>query len=960
MTDKKIIDIENKWQKKWKENKVFEPKINDIKEKYFGNVAYPYANSVMHIGHGRTYSIADIYLRYQRLLGKNVLQPLGFHISGTPVLAVADGIVRGDLKILKQVRDAISDYVDNKESQDKLIETFKNPENIAKFFSSTIEGALDSIGIAIDWTRQFTTGEPIYNKFIEWQFSKLKDAGLLVQGKYPILYSPLDENAVGEDDIKDADTDKVTISNMVAIKFKIKNTNDFILCATLRPDALFCATNLWIKSDMDLVKLKVGDENWIVSNDAINKIKYQFENVELIEKFKGEKLLNKTVFVPLTNKEIPIYNANFCDSKHGTGLVYSSPADSPHDYLNLFETKFPGKSLSEFTEFEPLKLIPITKTFNKKGIEIKYKFNIPAYDILFKKEIFNEKGNEEKLEEAKVELYKEAHFGAKMINSGKFDGLPLKNNIGGDKVRDHLFELNLAVPFYETSRRALTRSNDDVIVANLQGQWFLKYSDRKVKDRAQKLLEKSEFFPSNLKATQKGYIEWANMRPCARKRGLGTQIPYDRDWIVEPLSDSTIYQMLYLISHLIREYNIKDEKLTFEVFDYLYFGIGDYSLLDINLEFILKARSEVKYWNNLDFRYVGQPHMSNHLNFLIYHYSLIFPESMWPKKIVTGGLMMRDGEKISKSKGNGTPLFRVKNIYGADLYRLYIGTNSNFDLEMDFKEDEIQNLNKKFNKWSELIEKSLDFDKKDFSKYSEIDRWLISKFYKSVKIYFEHFENFKIREAFVEILYEVLNNISYHTRRTSENDTIKVLRFIAEDYMKLMTPITPHICEELFEKIKQSEKDYISLAKFDTNIEEFIDEKILDKEEIIFDLIRKVHNSFDKNNIKINSIQIIQAVDSKFKLFDEIKKLLSSNKINIKEIFKILNKDFPEYAKFIKKFVPKCLGSGISFYLSKKDERKLLEENKEFLEKEFGCSFEIIDSDETSNASPRDFGIKLL
>ena len=124
--DEKQVAIEDKWQKRWKENKVFEPKINEKQTKYLGNVAYPYANSVMHIGHGRTYTIADIYLRYQRLIGKNVLHPLGYHISGTPVLAVADGIKKGDTKTIKQVKDAISDYISDKKEQDKLIQHSQN------------------------------------------------------------------------------------------------------------------------------------------------------------------------------------------------------------------------------------------------------------------------------------------------------------------------------------------------------------------------------------------------------------------------------------------------------------------------------------------------------------------------------------------------------------------------------------------------------------------------------------------------------------------------------------------------------------------------------------------------------------------------------------------------------------------------------------------------------------------
>ena len=756
--------IEDKWQKVWEQKKVFEPKVNKNKKKFFGNEAYPYANSVLHIGHGRTYTLADIYLRYKRVCGYNVLQPLGFHISGTPVLAVSDGIKRSDPKIIKQVRDAVSDYITNEKEQNDLIETFKKPQNIADFFSDKIIGALNSIGASTDWSRRFTTGEPTYNKFIEWQYSKLKKAGLLKQGKYPILYSAQDENAVGEDDIADGDTNKVGISEMTLIKAKInnfkplpffdkngkklgtdymqhilfdenkylqntccfvidknnnlllqkssnkvfsknkiqstaggsleegatKNSNmvkelleevnlkldendlkdpitwtfekdgkyhscirnqyfikvdfdlskhnvknsevdnviyisisefenllknepqrlnkfnvlkqkeiienlnnlknekgikceisnerksdnlddEYICCSTLRPDAIFGTTNLYIKPDMKLVKLNVNGEVWIVSKKAQVKIENQFDNVFLIDEILGKSLLDKVVITPITNRVVPIYEADFCDENHGTGIVYSSPADSPHDYINLFERLYPNKSLNEFLDKEPLNLKSITKTYDKKGGVIKYLFDIPAYSKLIEKKIFNTLGNEKKLEEAKQELYKEAHFGSIMINCGEeFDGTKLKNNEAFNKTQKKLKELGLAEKFYETTRRAKTRGGDDVIVANLNGQWFLDYSDEKVKQKARELLEYCDFYPKNLIDTQLGYINWANLRPCARKRGLGTKLPYDKNWIIEPLSDSTIYQMLYLVIKKIREYNIAVEDLTEEFFDEIF------------------------------------------------------------------------------------------------------------------------------------------------------------------------------------------------------------------------------------------------------------------------------------------------------------------------------------------------------------------------------------------------------
>lgn len=954
MVDKNQVKIEDKWQQLWSQKKVFEPKIDKSKSKYFGTVAYPYANSVAHIGHGRAYTIADVYLRYQRLLGKIVLQPLGFHISGTPVLAVADGVKNNNPKTLKQVRDAVSDYVYDKKRQDELIKTFCDPKNIADFFSHTWEGSLNSIGISIDWSRQFSTGEAIYNKFIEWQYSKLKEKGLLKQGKYPILYSAFYENAVGEDDIDDGDIDKVSISYMVGIKFKIVGTDEYILCATLRPDALFGATNLWVKPDMNLVKLKVNNEIWIVSKKAQVKVEHQFENVEWIADLKGEELLDKKVIAPLIDKEIPIYKSEFSKEDHGTGIVYSSPADSPHDYIDLFETLYPNKSLSEFIDKEPLRLNPITETFDKKGKKINYKFDIPAYDVLIKNKIYNSKNNEDKLEEIKQSLYKEAHFGAKMINAGEFDNLPLKNNIGADRVKEKLFEKQLGVNFYETSRRAKTRGGDDVIVANIQGQWFLDYSNRDVKNKALDLLNSADFYPINLKETQRGYIEWANLRPCARKRGLGTQIPYDRDWIIEPLSDSTIYQVLYMISHLIRKYDINPEELTFEFFDYIYLNKGTFNDVIknncINTDFVKLAKEEVDYWNNVDLRYVGMPHMSNHLNFLIYHYSLIFPRVKWPKMIVTGSLMMRDGKKISKSKGNGTPLFRIKNIYGADLYRLYIITNSNYDVEMDFKEEEILQLEKKFEKFKLLIKDSVSSLDKSYDDFSTTNKWLISKFYSRVKEYFSFFNDFRIREAFIVILYEFLNDISYHERRTSLDETLEVIKFISQDYVQLMTPVVPHICEELNEKIGKN-NEFVSLQSFNTNPDKYINIEAEKKEGVVEEIVTNILRMKNSKNIsKISNIKIVIADDLRYELFDLINNELEKTR-DFKTIFNAILKTnkFEKEMKFIQKFLPKTLKTGLTTYIGKEEELKLIDEVKVYLENKFNAKVEIVNAKDFEN-----------
>ncbi len=940
--------IEKKWQKIWEENKIFEARQNKKKEKYFGTVAYPYANSILHIGHGRTNVTAEIFLRFQRLLGKNVLFPMGFHISGTPVLAVADAIKNGDKKQIKITRDAISEYLDEKGEIDKILKSFNEPKNIANFFSSTIEDSFKKIGIGIDWRRKFTTGEPIYNKFIEWQFKKLKDLKILTQGKYPILYSPKEENAVGEDDIVDGDVDKVNISEMTYILFEsTKNKKEYFAVSTLRPDALFGTTNLWIDKNVEIVKIKVEKQILIITKDCLSKFEHQFDEVKLISYHRGKEFIGNKVITPITNRKVLIAEADFLDSFHGTGIVYSSPAGAPHDYMSLIKAKKEGRLPKE------IEVINTVETIDKKGNKIIYQGSCPAEDKIKKFNVKDEK-DEINLELAKQELYKEEHYGGKLNeNAGEFNGMFIKQ--AKDKVKGKLIELNLGGILLETSRKAFTRHNDRVIVANIEGQWFLDYSDEKVKQKAYDLLDNINFLPEKLKQTQKGYLEWVQKRPCARKRGLGTPLPFDKNWIIEPLSDSTIYQLLYLIIHIIRKNKIDENQLTYELFDYIYLGIGKVDDISKNTKIsksiIKELKEEANYWNGNDFRYVGQPHMSNHLSFLIYHYALIFSKKelkkFHPKTIVVGGMLQRNGEKISKSKGNGIPLSKVGKKFGVDLYRLYIATAASFDVQMDFRDEEILQLKKKFDKFKELMINAKSKKIKNYDDFNGVDKWLISRFYSNIKIYFENMKEMKIREAHIYALYEVLNDINYHLRRTSEDKTLEVIRFFFNDYLKIMTPVIPHICEELFigERLEVGGESFISLAKFTSNYDDFINREIEEIENISKEIIAEISRQKESRNLsEIKKVIIIQASKKRFDLFNNLKKILKKTK-NFKEIMSVLMKEFPDEKKFISKFVPKTLGEGLSAFLQIDEERETIENLKEFIKKEFNVKLEIKSSE---------------
>ena len=166
--------IEKKWQKKWQESKIFETKP-DKRKKFFITVPYPYVSGPYHIGHGRSYTCGDIFARFNRLKGYNVLFPMAFHITGTPVLAVSKSVQMKDKKSLDTLREYISYHTKDKKQIEKILDSFTEPINVYTYFSKTMKRDFNSLGMSIDWQREFTTADKIYNKFIEWQFLKFKE-----------------------------------------------------------------------------------------------------------------------------------------------------------------------------------------------------------------------------------------------------------------------------------------------------------------------------------------------------------------------------------------------------------------------------------------------------------------------------------------------------------------------------------------------------------------------------------------------------------------------------------------------------------------------------------------------------------------------------------------------------------------------------------------------------------------
>jgi len=643
-------NIEKKWQKKWADAKLFESNP-DEREKLFITVAFPYPSGAMHIGHGRTYTVPDVYSRFKRMQGFNVLFPMAWHVTGAPVIGIADRIKRKDpwtLDLYQRVHGV----------PEETLPKLEEPEYIVKYFSTEYHEVMEEMGYSIDWRREFRTTDPTYQKFIEWQITTLYDKGLVQKGEHPVKYCPNCDNPVGDHDLLEGEG--VGVNELTLLKFQIDDK--LLVTATLRPETIVGATNIWLNPEVEYVLVNANDEKWIITKEAHYNLSNQIKNLEIISEINPEDLIGKMATNPFTNTEIPIFPASFVSASYGSGVVFSEPADAPADYIAL-------KDLKENTE--------LIEKYNLKGIienvepipvcSVKGYGEIPAADIIERLGITNQ--NDEKLHEATNELYKIQHSKGKVIDSiPEYGGKMVR--IAREELKEQLIQDNMATIMYDFAERpVICRCGNNCVVKIMDDQWFMKYGNPDWTSNTLKVLEGETIIPKELKNNFEYYINWLDDWACSRKVGLGTRLPWDNQWLIEPLTDSTIYMSYYSIAKYLKDMNPDD--LTPAFFDKVLLNkdTGDISVAEDKVK---EIQDEFNYWYPLDWRLSAKDLVGNHLSFLMFHHSAIYPEDKWPRGTVVFGMGLLEGNKMSSSKGNVILLKDAIKDYTADVVRLFL------------------------------------------------------------------------------------------------------------------------------------------------------------------------------------------------------------------------------------------------------------------------------------------------
>ncbi|MCA9819212.1 MAG: class I tRNA ligase family protein, partial [Nitrosarchaeum sp.] len=464
--------------------------------------------------------------------------------------------------------------------------------------------------------------------------------------------------------------------------------------------------------------------------------------------------------------------------------------------------------------------------------------------------------------------------------------------------------------------------------------------------------DEMNILPNNIKTEFVEVIGWLHERACARQQGLGTKLPWDKDWIVESLSDSVIYMAYYTISRFVNDGTVTPENLTKELFDYVLLDKGDASLVastsKLSVDTVNLLKKEFQYFYPVDSRHSGRDLVQNHLSFFVLNHVAIFPKEHWPQEIVVNGSVMMDGAKMSKSMGNIIPLRTAIKDHGADPIRLAIISSAELLQDADFNMESVSGIQ---NKLESLLE-DCNAKVSDIGNLEAEDRWILSKTQSMISQVTEAIEKMRLREALHDILFTFESDLSWYAKRIEakgRSDISGILHKINSARVAMLSPFAPHIAEEMWQKLGYNE--LVSKSSWPEYSKENIDATAIQSEEFLKSTIEDISNILKVTKITPKKIVLYVNSDSmKTKVYRKILEIMVGGQNNMGVVMKELIAD-PETsdAKKMPDFVQKVIKD---LYSESETIKAMKLESESFDEKEFLAK-------ELTSIGKKEFGVDI-
>jgi leucyl-tRNA synthetase len=501
------------------------------------------------------------------------------------------------------------------------------------------------------------------------------------------------------------------------------------------------------------------------------------------------------------------------------------------------------------------------------------------------------------------------------------------------------------------------------IVKILSDQWFLNYSDPEWKAKAKEAVARMKVYPETATQWFIAVIDWLKEWACARTTGFGTPLPWGKGWIVETLSDSTIYMAFYTINKHIHEYGIEPAALTHEVFDYVFYGKGETKQVcqasDIPAEILESMRSEFLYWYPFDLRVSAKELVPNHLTFCIFHHVALFPPEQWPRAIGVNGMLMIEGKQMHKSKGNFVTMKNAVERYGADATRCALLLGAEGMDDPDWRGENAADVQGKLESLRNLALGIIAQAKRD--EIEHLEKWLLSRLQQRIAEVTQNLEELKTRTALEIALFEVWNDFRWYIRRKGKTDT-KAVHEALEVWLRLLAPFAPHVCEELWSA--GGKGTFISLADWPRLDEGKVDVLAEERENLLIDLIDDTLNVLKATKISPTRICYYTAANWKWKVYRMILEKAVTGEVKVNEVMKDLAKDstLRENMKAVASFVPKVLKALSKFPSERKkrlasfeisNEEEFIESALNFLEERFNAKVAVYSEEDKARYDPK-------
>ena len=726
--------VEQQAQQYWQDHKSFKVDIDQSRPKFYCLSMFPYPSGRLHMGHVRNYTIGDVISRFQRMRGKNVLQPMGFDAFGLPAENAA----------------------------------LKNKVPPAQWTYSNIvymRGQLQQLGYAYDWDRELATCHPDYYRWEQWFFCRLFEKGLVYKKDSEVNWDPVDQTVLANEQVidgrgwrsgalverrkipqwfikitayadellRDLDTldgwpERVRVmqqnwigrSEGLEFSFKVAGSDDLLTVYTTRPDTLMGVTYCAVAAQHPLA-LRAAEANpalaaFIKKQDNVKVAEAELATLEKEGMDTGLKAIH-----PITGEQVPIWTANFVLMSYGSGAVMSVPAHDERDHEFAQRYGLPIKQV-----IEPLKVGEIV-------------------DV--QKAAYTEPGL--------------------LINSGDYDGLDF----------DAAFDALLT--FFENNRTGSKQVNFRLRDWGVSRQRY-----------------------------------WGAPIPIINCAACGAVPVPDKDLpVVLPVdveidgATSPIKKMRSFIDCTCPKCGAAAERET-DTFDTFMESSWYYARFACaRFEGGMLNKPEVDYWLDVDQYIGGIEHAILHLLYSRFFHKLMrdlgLVKTSEPfKRLLTQGMVLKDGAKMSKSLGNTVDPEGMIEQYGADTVRLYMMFTSPPDQSLEWSDSGVEGAFRFIRRlWKLIGSFTAGNVKADVAALNDAQKDVRQKTHATIKKVTDDYDRRQVFNTAIAAVMELYNDVSKFAAANDVQDggqNQAVVQEALEAMVLLLAPIVPHLCHVLW------------------------------------------------------------------------------------------------------------------------------------------------------------------